>query len=467
MKKILFVLLTGILLYSCKEDFLDVKPTGSISTDIALSRIEDLKNATNGLYSSFKSSGYYGRYFVIFPDVMGNICKDAAELNRGADPYLHLMTNTTIGLQDLYALPSYVIARSTKIINANPSYGDTTKVGIATLNNYMGQVYACRALAYFDQVRLFGQPYGMDAGASLGVPIITDPTLDILPTRATVAEVYAQIISDLDSAVSKLTSSHIDNNLITMWGAKALLARVYLYKQDWANAAYWAGQVIDGTGPGKPVLVPAANAAAMGNIFLDASTETIFQISMTASDNRGSDAIWGMYQNYNYFAVSDEQYALYTANDKRRAGFFKLVSSHQRPNKQINSQANTIILRLAEMRLIRAEANARAALASGGDAVRESAARADIQVISNRALTVPVTIPATLTGQALIDRVMLERKMELCFEGNDIWDINRTGQNMTRLNKTASAQAYGTTMVCPIPKNELDTNPNMVQNPGY
>jgi hypothetical protein len=111
------------------------------------------------------------------------------------------------------------------------------------------------------------------------------------------------------------------------------------------------------------------------------------------------------------------------------------------------------VLRLPEMYLIRAEANAR--LGADPTLVRD-----DVDVVRNRAGL--ADLPTTITSEAeLLDAILRERRVEYAFEGQRFWDLRRMGVAQQVLSLTADRLVY------PIPQAERDVNPNLMQNPGY
>ena len=121
---------------------------------------------------------------------------------------------------------------------------------------------------------------------------------------------------------------------------------------------------------------------------------------------------------------------------------------------------NVPVIRLSEVYLNRAEANAR----SGQDA----AAQADLNLIRQRGLATAPDV--TATGQDLLDEILRERRIELGYEGHRIFDITRHRLDVVRVDCTSDVCFYpypGPFFILPIPQDEMDVNPNITQNPGY
>jgi hypothetical protein len=122
---------------------------------------------------------------------------------------------------------------------------------------------------------------------------------------------------------------------------------------------------------------------------------------------------------------------------------------------------NVKVMRLAEVYLIRAEARARSGANTAG-------AQADYNTVHQRGVSdAPNT---TLTGTDLLDAILLERRLELCFEGQRLWDLMRNKQDIVRTQCTSIICfiEYGNhAVIFPIPQAELDANPNIEPNPGF
>lgn len=451
-------------LVACSKSYLELTPQQSVSDANALTNVGDLNSTVTGIYDEISQSPYYGRYMFLIPDVMADDVKQNSNANRVIDYAQHVVNKADVDARNLWTGMYKAINAANNIINSDVK---VTPAVQAEKDHIIGEVYVLRGLIYFDMVRMFAQQYTFTADAShLGVPLILDFDATRKPKRNTVKEVYNQIIADMTKGISlmKSTSRSKNSNTLSSTSAKALLARVYLYKEDWANAEAMATAVIGS----NYSLVSNANYLNLWNT--DNPTESIFEISMTPTDNRGSNGIAALYvkEVYGDYLPSNDLRSLYAAGDAR-LGTFKadplLVGAYGpvRVNKfpDIKGFDNVKVIRLAEIFLIRAEARANLGTNITG-------AQQDLDVVRKRA--VPTAATSTETGQALKDKIMLERRLELCFEGQRLWDLMRKKINITRIQCTASKCSFpfgDNTNVLPIPQTETDTNPNIVQNPGY
>ena len=303
---------------------------------------------------------------------------------------------------------------------------------------------------YFDLVRFFADQYQFGvANTQLGVPLITTPTQGITATsfvtRNTVDEVYTQVLADLTQAASLLPK---DNDVYASSGAaNALLARVYLQRGEYANARDAANTVI---ASGAYSILPSyADVFNQDNN----TAEDIFATQITPQDRFSSMTEFFSVPEFGGrdgdIDILDGHLNLYPAGDQRRDLFF-IGNGAERCGKWNNQYGVINLIRLPEMYLIRAECNVRLSTNIGATPL------ADYNVIHTRA---GLTAAATVT---LAD-ILLERRLELAFEGFKIHDVRRLHQNVV------SYPYNDPKLLFPIPARELEANPKLKtqQNPGY
>ncbi len=243
--KILIAISLVLGLSSC-EGFLDKEPTNQVVASSALVTIIDAGVAANGLYTDLKYYTMYGTYMALMGDMRADNLYPK-DLN-GYSTIVYTLgyeseSNTYFSLWEGFYT---TIMRANTLIENIETLEVVSDEDIAAKNNYLGEAYAVRALCYFDLARLYGKPYLYDNGASLGAVLITNilsPAESELP-RSTVSETYTQVLSDLTTALSLLST---DKNLghFNYWAAKLLKARVELYKGDYSNAYQDAVDVIN------------------------------------------------------------------------------------------------------------------------------------------------------------------------------------------------------------------------------
>jgi len=342
----------------------------------------------------------------------------------------------------------------TAINDANNVIAAIDKVDAAKKSKVEGEAKFIRGAAYFDLVRLFGKAYNDGSPTTnLGVPIVLTPTTSVTDasyvSRATVAAVYAQAIADLTDAEAKLPATN--SFFATKYSAAGMLARLYLQMGNYTAAAAAANRVITS---GNYSLTPAFIDAfpAMGSTPGVNSSEDVFAMQVTTLT--GFNGFNEFYGSSTYGGRGDAVISqdwidnTYAANDDRINAFYD--DGDMYTSKYANPYGNVPVIRLAEMYLIRAEANVRLAPAApvGGRTPLQ-----DLAIVRSRA--------GLVTSTATLANILAERKLELAFEGFALHDAKRTQTNIGSLAWNSNA------LVFPIPQREMDANKNLVQNPGY
>jgi hypothetical protein len=340
---------------------------------------------------------------------------------------------------------------SYEVINiANNVLSALEVVDEADRDRVEGEALFLRSLMFFDLVRFFAQQYETGSAATqLGVPIVLEPTRGIDETsdvtRNSVEEVYNQVIADLLLAASKLPEEN--EVFATSGAATALLARVYLQKRDYAKARDAANTVIES---GLYEMLPDYADVFNNN---DNSSEDIFATQITEQDRSSSMTEFFSVPQFGGrdgdIEILDAHLNLYTPGDERLDLFFT-GNGAVRSGKWNNLYGVVNLIRLAEMYLIRAECNVRLGT-SVGDIPRN-----DYNVVHTRAGLPPAS-------SVSLDNILLERRLELSYEGHRIHDQRRLQQNIGTLPSNDPK------LVFPIPFRETEANPNLKnqQNPGY
>ena len=475
---ILFLVTFAVLFTAC-EDFLVKEPRLSQSNEMTLSTFKGLDNATGGVYDELCSYGWYGSQFVITADMKGGNAKRGSVISgRYTDEYL--WNNTPSSTSALWATAYSTIAKANNVMAVIDGGFTETGVEQADLDLLKGECLFMRGLAYFDLARMYCQPYSAGE-ANLGVPVVL-VTENGYPARNTVGETYDRVITDLEAALALLPVVNPrgdDAAYATKTATQALLAKVNLYMENWQEAADYATDVIGTAGLS---LFSAADYTTWNNDGYWGSggpgAEIIFQVDGSEGNSYHPwwDAISYMMDpgGYGDCAASLDVLDLYEAGDVRAELFLQpalypgeywSLKYPGRLGRTPHREFNVPVLRLAEMYLIRAEAMLNGASVSGVTAL------ADYNAIrTNRGLE-------AASGVSKND-IYAERRRELCFEGNELFDLARTQRSLTRTdytglsNKDIPFAAGGTALVnykwaMPIPQAEIDANVNCEQNPGY
>lgn len=421
---------------------LDLSPHQSIDENRALSTSQDVIVTLNGAYDGASSINLYGGAV----QYMGELLGDNFEVRFGGS-YATLdelwrkaitTNNSQIRLTWLQAYSA--INRVNNVLSALDKVSETEKAEVE------GKALFLRGLIYFDLARLWGKDFTDGTNTSnLGVPVVTTPTRNVTPEdskpRNSVAEVYAQSISDLTKAATLLGTSHI-KGFGTKGAAQAILARLYLQQGNYAAARDAANAVIQS---GEYAL-----ESSYADVFTDESSENIFNIVVTDQDGVNDLNTFyspATFQGRGDIRVQASHLALYSATDTR-GSFFVRASNNTFTSKFLDRFGDVLVVRLAEMYLIRAEANQRLSTSVGASSL------ADINTLRKRAGAADLT---TIS----LNSILAERRLELAFEGQLVFDSKRLKLNVGALPYNAPS------LILPIPLREMDTNKALVQNQGY
>jgi tetratricopeptide (TPR) repeat protein len=426
--------------------YLDLEPSQNISENLALTSDKNVKSVLRGAYSEFALTGIYGGNLLMNAELLGGD-GEIQWVGTYIDP--RQVFNKTMIASNSQASAHW--ADSYEVINtANNVLSALSVVKVADRDRVEGEALFLRSLMYFDLVRFFAEQYKFGvANTQWGVPLVLTPTSGITEssfvTRNTVDEVYNQVIADLTAAATKLPE---DNDVYASSGAaNALLARVYLQKGDYAKARDAASTVIES----GFYSLQTTYAAVFNND--NNTTEDIFATQITPQDRFSAMTEFFSVPEFGGrtgdIDILDGHLNLYPAGDKRLDLFF-VGEGAMRCGKWNNQYGVVNLIRLSEMYLIRAECNTRLSTSIGAPALD------DFNAIHTRAGLDPAT-------SVTLDDILLERRLELAFEGFKIHDVRRLHENVGSLTFDDPK------LVFPIPAREIAANPKLKaqQNPGY
>lgn len=488
-----------ILVGACQKYY---DPTEFINEEDALANESDVETATIGTYAVLKNAAYVrsGHFLMEYPgDAVAQGQSSADDLTR-AYRYTHI--NTSDHCANFWSQAYKVVAAANKVIEfVSPDSPEG-------LRQLRGENLFLRAMMHFNLVRIFGRPYPQNAGENPGIPILREGLSDEESqtlSRSSVREVYDFIINDLLEAAELMTQPK-SNSFASKEAAYALLARVYLYKEDQQNAIKYADLVINSD---RYALLQGSEYAAYFRAQPDNNRETIFAIRHTKVEDRGMASIGSMYfsgdvsgnplgQGVSGWAeiyASRKYYDfLQQYPEDLRNSFITpyVVNGELQYNQKLTpvtpmyyvnkyslqegliNLSSPVYLRLAEMYLIRAEANAKennieAALADV-NLLRERAGLSGDALYTRQKLTA--------TGKSALDVVLEERWLELAFEGHRAYDLFRNNRSVVRdypgthsLNNTPTTDLHqevkptDNRVVFYIPQAEINRNSALKQNP--
>ncbi|HET9824765.1 MAG TPA: RagB/SusD family nutrient uptake outer membrane protein, partial [Chitinophagaceae bacterium] len=391
-----------------------------------------------------------------------NIYVEKKNSGRYLIQYNYTMSSSDGVAAEMWIAAYRGIMEANRVIDA-----EVTGANVAAIK---AEAYAIRALLYFKLINIFAKPYTDDPSA-LGVPLVLHYDPYNLPSRNKVSEVYQQIVSDLKAAFQN-GPGYVNSTRFSKYAIEALLAKVYLYMGDNANAKTAAVDVINNS---AFTLLPASDYnnywADPGN--RDDQLETMLEIDADVINNNGFDDFAGMYLNgYDDMYASQQLYNLYSATDVRisviESGFTKSGSAAfvvtKFPNAGNSDRDNIKVMRLSEVYLIAAEASLPGNETDAKYYLNALVAERD-----------PAFPGYTSTGATLLNDIITERRKELAFEGDRFYDLNRLKMQIVRASNAGAIPAPLTIAypadkrLAPIPLTEIQANPNIAgqQNPGY
>jgi len=495
MKKTIYstFLACALIFSSCGEDYLETVPTNAVTEADVLSNTKNALAALNGIHrmlyaqhNSQQNQGGEGTMKIMM-DALGEDWVQTLGTSWWAGEHNWTShrnaTSSTTYNHAWYYFYYRIISNANMLINGleNATGSQTEKKMV------IGEALVYRAWCHFQLVQVFGERY--EAGktnSQLGVPLMTTNTTEGQP-RATVEEVYTQINKDLDDAIGLLTGlaarpakSHFNAAV-----AKGIKARVALTMQDWANAAKYAQEAIQESG--ATLMTRAQYTSGFNNIdnpewmwgskMIADQTSFFYSFFAYMSANYSSTAI-----RQNPKKINSALYNQIPATDVRKQLWDPTGASIPVPangTKAPYGQKKFLVadpslsigdvphMRLAEMYLILAEAEARQGLASAADHLYTLVSARDAQYVKS-----------TKTGQALVDEILIQRRIELWGEGFRFLDLKRTNSALDRSGTNHIAQ-YSWAVVTNnfrvepgakewqflFPQAELNINKAIIQNP--
>lgn len=458
MKKLIISLsIIGLVgLTSCQDDFMEYDPSSSVEVNGAIENEGQLETAVLGIYDGLQSNFAYGNYYITAQEILsdnGFVLFDNS--NRFTDFYRYQHAISSGGsIANMWTIGYRVIAR------ANFVLGFDGMIEGESVDQSFAEARAIRALELFNLVNYYARPYGT-VNQDLGIPIPKNFESGTAIERSSVSDVYDEITTQLELAAANLPSATAGNKArMTKEAVYGILSRVYLYKKDYPKAIQFADLALAGADLlGNTDLV---------NYYLNSmsSGETLFGIGFDALDNPGAnDALYATWSigRYEDTAATSEFYNLISDTDIRK-DLYQEWNTTDNPSpygvlKFGGVDNDVVVIRATEVLLNKIEAM-----------YFTNPAQASTLLVDWVQTNRDPAYTFSGSGQALLDEILLQRRIELAFEGHRYFDMNRyqldiqRGANST-VNSFMPFSDYR--RVFPIPLNEMNTNPLMVQNPTY
>lgn len=451
----LFVVCTIVVLFIRCDDFVKVDlPDSQLTAPLVF---EDKATATSAMTSIYSKIRDYG-ILSGMPNGLSNslglytdeLIYFGAEVSP-SDYYSNTLTATDSYLKVLWTTSYNQIYAANSVLSG---LENSTALAAADRDVLRGEALLVRALLHFYMTNLYG-----------AVPYITttDYTVNSKVGKQSVNTVYTLVKEDLNEAVLLLPTDYVSNGRTrpNVFTAHALLARVNLYMGLWAEASNEASAVLNQS--------DLYNLTTINATFKSDSPATLWQLSFSNDFTNTEEANTFIFESGPppRSALSSELLLSFDDADLRKSLWVKAVSNgtttwyhpYKYKNKRAdgNSDEQSVLFRLEEMYLIRAEARARQGELIG--------AKEDLNVIRNRA---GLGNTIALTGEAIVAAILMERRHELFSElGHRFFDLKRTNTLSNALSPTKPGWDANDALL-PLPDAELLLNPNLKpQNPGY
>jgi hypothetical protein len=458
----------------CQDD-IELLPQQSLATSQAFLNESNTQSTLLGVYSTAQVLEMNGGMPQMFSEFMSDNASFIGSFPTFQEIREYNTLSTNGNISGVWQQHYRVILRANEVIANVPNVTDAGFTD-AEKAQFIGEAKFLRALANFQLVNLFAQPFQVADGANLGIPIVNEPftgTVEFVK-RNTVNEVHAQIEADLIDAIAGLPDTYasaiLTRGRATKGAARALLGRLYLYRGEWADAAATSLLVLNNTATYSP--------AATFSFWTSKNTsEDVFTIQNSAIDN-GRTGTGGWASWYRPAAnggrgdmkfspeltaayeaeAGDARYALKSAGTgaDNLAGNFSI----KWPDAVTNAD-NSPVIRTTEVILNYVEAKAEADNAVSQDLIDR------MNVLRTRAGLANWTLAQFATKDEFVTAVLNERRKELAFEGHRRMDLLRREQPLRVGNVKAAFGADKT--ILPIPQREVDNNPGLQgqQNAGY
>ena len=482
---------TALSLASC----LDKYPEDSTPMDDAVTTVGDIDKLVIGIYDSFKSSALYSGNLTILPDLQADFvyCVKGYTNVYGDIFRWNDIKATNTDIEAVYAaLYDVVNCCNFLLDNVEKVKANTTDDNLLDrLDQYCGEAYFARALAYSELIKLFCKAYDSDeqAAQTLGV-VLTEHYKGDEPTRrASLKKSYEFVLADLDKAQELLKleddfSGTLYNEIyFNEMTCYALRARVSLYMHRWDDAIKYATKVISS----KYYVLENASSNTYSTTVNDYkyiwlygdSREAIWKVGFTVNSYGG--ALGTIFDNYNYVSYRPDYVPAkwvinsYNSNDLRAAAIFTTrVTGYEHGlqwpllskyfgdatflGNNILHVHQPMVFRLSEQYLIRAEAYA--------NKKEYSKAGKDISAIRVARYS-SYGGNTSLSETNAMDIIESERVKELYMEGFRLHDLKRWHKGFERKASEQSATTFVQSdlkvekddplFVWPIPQHELES----------
>lgn len=475
---------------------LDKYPNDAIPSDQAITSVEEANQAVIGIYAAWKSPYLYSGNLTLLPDIQADLVYAVnGYSNIYGDIWRWNIQPTNTDIEAVYGSLYSVIGNCNFLLEAveKLELTITDESDYEKLQQYKGEAYFSRALAYSELIKCFCKAYNKNtAEKELGVVLVSSYSNAGEMKRASLAASYQFVLDDLARAAELLkpeednTFQFYDSPYFSYYAVEALYARVYLYMGEYQKAIDYSTDIIESE---KFALSSASTSISSSDTYYsymwnyDSSTEIIWKVGFTATSYGGK--LGQIFLNYDYtsylpdYVPGSKVLALYDANDNRYTTFFAnaqtgyphglvwpLVTKYK-GNQEFYATNQLLyvnmpkVFRLSEQYLIRAEAYGW--LGKYGDAAND--------LTTLRQARYSTYGSTSLSADTWLDEISNERVRELFMEGFRLNDLKRWHRGFQRVQQTQTLsngssleiKADDPLFVWPIPQHELDAPGSQIE----
>jgi hypothetical protein len=464
-----FAIALSLTITSCSEkELLNPQPETSLSAALVFSSPSRVLGQVNGMYSALKSGNFLGGRYLMLNDIRGEeFMNRLNNIFTGYDAWNHTINSGSNDALTTWSSAYAAINSANLLIDGLAAHPNV--VPSATAIQYVAEAKFVRALSYYSLITFYGQPYVKNAGASPGIPLRlkgeTSSANNNLK-RSTVAEVYTQILKDLDDAELALPSNYTTALLNTTRAHKntaiAFKTRVYLTMGLYDKVITEAKKIVPNAPPYKaPTGVAHEMQPNVLTIFSSnyTTTESIFSMPMAPLDFVNGQSSLGYEFNTN------QEYSLNPAGILGNASWSKTDARRTmlRTNSTgtyITKYANPLfldyipVIRYTEVLLNYAEAAAKT-----GDVIKGTELLSTVRKRSDPTYVFPASL--TLKSEELVNTILTERRIEFLGEGFRSNDLLR---NLLTIPSKGTAPAISPSQpeyIFPIPNAEISSNKDL------
>lgn len=488
-KLLLIVSITLFGLSSC----LDKYPENAIAEDKAINNVSDVEQAVIGIYSGFKSGNLYSGKMILASELQTDLCQAViGNTNTYGNFWRWEIKPDSPEIADIYADLNTIIGRCNFVLDYEARVRSNTvdDAQLDLLDEYLGDVYFARALAYSELIKYFCKAYDpATASQTLGVVLVQSYKDPQIKKRASLKDSYQFVLDDLkraeDLIVEETVLGGTGYDFFTKSAVNSLYARIYLYMQQWGKAIEYSTKVIE-----DPALALASTTQLATNTqswyqymwFNDRSPEVIWRINFTTTSYGG--ALGYPFLHYDYVSVkpdfvpADWSLNLYSQTDLRYNAFFqtltsgyshrlecpmlvKFIGNDQFIAQRIRDVSMPKVFRLSEQYLIRAEAYCNLA--------QYAKATTDLEFMRSKRINGANSY--AVSADNWLNKISDERVRELYMEGFRLHDLKRWGRGFERTAQSQTVDGFNKLKVLstnklfvwPIPQHELNVPGTQVE----